>query len=128
MGVTGCTHSRRRHSRHRSPHQSRHRRLPSAFAASQKRAWLYRRWSANGTETAVMSAVVEEGCSAHQTGTQTWKAHLLSGGLFPRACVTGCTHPCRRIGGDGDGEDVLSEWHLRDERNDSFAPSFREGR
>merc|ERR1712113_49023 len=53
--------------------------------------------------------------------------HLMGGGLFLRQSVTSSTHPCRRTKGDGDGEDVLSEWHLRDEGNDSFPTSFREG-
>merc|ERR1711920_1155112 len=99
-----------------------------AIVVSQKHAWLYRRWSAKGTETALKSAVVsQDGCFAHQTGTRTWKVHLLSGGLFLRQSVTSSTHPCRRTGGDGDGEDVRSEWHLRDEGDDSFPTSFREG-
>merc|ERR1719221_580833 len=73
--------------------------LLSAFAASQKRAWLHRSCLAGPTMIAVEPKVVEDVCFAHQTGQQTWKVHLFSGTWFLRHSVTRITYPdcCRRV-------------------------------
>merc|ERR1712032_339119 len=73
---------------------------PFAFAASQKRAWLYHRCLAARTKSAMAlgSKNVEDGCFAHQTGKRTWKVHLFGGRMFLRNSVTTCTHLCHPKG------------------------------